>query len=96
MALADDLASLVTNTSNAYRTKMEAKYNLVANPQYVATELQKAGDVIGELFAEIVMPYIVANAELKAASLDDKKVSQTGTGPDTWEVDDGNVNGGVE
>lgn len=95
MALTDNLATLKSDSSAAFVSKMETKYALVGTPGYDAAELKKLGDTIGELFAEFVMPYISANAELDNAALDDTGVTTsivTGIGV----VDDGLVEGGVK
>lgn len=93
MALADNLTSLKTDVATAYRTKMEAKFNLTANPDYISTELQKAGDVIAEIVAEFVMPYIKDNAELDGAALADTDVTASGS---DYDVTNPEVEGGIK
>lgn len=94
MALPDNYSTLVSDAATAYREKMEAAFNLTANAQYQASELQKAGVVIGELFSEIVMPYIIANAELQAALNNTGVTVSLATGD--GDVDNGSVSGTIE
>ena len=74
--------ALVLSTKNAYRSKMEAAYSLTSNPLYQPVELEKAGAIIGELFAEIVMPYIQENSQL-SANVANSNVNDFGTPTET-------------